>query len=180
MICGIINESINETKGDKIMQYILMSLFAIFLISVDQLSKCLTVANIPLHGEINAIPGLFHFTYVQNTGAAFSMMSGSRWFFVIVVSILLIAVIWEFYKQSMPFKPFERWCIVAIVAGGISNNLIDRAFLGYVVDMIEIEFVNFAVFNVADCFVVCGCILLMIHLIFFNKEFWKETKEQDK
>jgi signal peptidase II len=169
-----------KTKGDNTMQYILMSVFAILLIGLDQFTKFLTVSNIPLHEEIGAIPGLFHFTYVQNTGAAFSMMEGKRWVFVIIVMILLIAVVWEFYKKALPFKPFERWCIATIVAGGISNNLIDRAFLGYVVDMIEIEFVNFAVFNVADCFVVCGCILLMIHLIFFNKEFWKETKEQDK
>ena len=131
------------------MQYILMSLFAIFLISVDQLSKCLTVANIPLHGEINVVPRLFHFTYVQNTGAAFSMMSGSRWFFVIVVSILLIAVIWEFYKQSMPFKPFERWCIATILAGGISNTY-ERVKKSYVVDYFSFRtknFISFCIFT---------------------------------
>ena len=101
-----------------------MSVFAILLIGLDQFTKFLTVSNIPLHEEVSAIPGLFHFTYVQNTGAAFSMMEGKRWFFVIIVMVLLIAVIWEFYKRALPFKPFERWCITAIVAGGISNKIL--------------------------------------------------------
>ena len=55
--------------------------------------------------------------------------------------------------------------------------MIDRVRLGYVVDMIETEFIDFPVFNVADCFITCGCILLMVSLILFNKEFWKEDKK---
>ena len=65
--------------------------------------------------------------------------------------------------------------IAAIYAGGL-GNMIDRLRLGYVVDMIETTFIEFPVFNVADIFITCGCILMMIHLIFFNKEFWKEDK----
>ena len=55
--------------------------------------------------------------------------------------------------------------------------MIDRLRLGYVVDMIATEFIDFPVFNVADCFITCGCIVLMVHLVFFNKEFWKEEKK---
>ena len=77
----------------------------------------------------------------------------------------------------MGFKTFERWCMVAVFAGGL-GNMIDRLRLGYVVDMIELEFMEFPVFNVADCFITCGCILLMLHLIFFNKEFWKDEKKK--
>jgi signal peptidase II len=55
--------------------------------------------------------------------------------------------------------------------------MIDRLRLGYVVDMIELEFMRFAVFNVAYCFITCGCIAMMVSLIFFNKEFWKEEKK---
>ena len=71
---------------------------------------------------------------------------------------------------------FERWLVAAIYGGGL-GNVIDRVRLGYVVDMIEVDFMNFAVFNVADCFITCGCILLMVHMIFFNKEFWKDEKK---
>ena len=85
-------------------------------------------------------------------------------------------VIWEFATKKMPFTKLERWCIVSILAGGL-GNVIDRVRLGYVVDMIEVEFMNFAVFNVADCFICCGCIALMVHLVFFNKHFWKDEKK---
>ena len=77
----------------------------------------------------------------------------------------------------MGFQPFDRWCIAAIWAGGL-GNMIDRVRLGYVVDMIEVEFLTFPVFNVADCFITCGCILLIAHLILFNKEFWKDDKKK--
>ena len=79
-------------------------------------------------------------------------------------------------KHYMPFSAFERWCVAAIYAGGL-GNMIDRVRLGYVVDMIEVEFIRFPVFNVADCFITCGCVLLMISLIFVNKEFWKDEKK---
>ena len=76
----------------------------------------------------------------------------------------------------MPFTTPERWCNAAIYGGGL-GNIIDRVRLGYVVDMIETEFIRFPVFNVADCFITCGCIALLIHLVFFNRNFWKEEKK---
>ena len=76
----------------------------------------------------------------------------------------------------MGFTTFERWCIAAIYGGGL-GNMIDRVRMGYVVDMIETTFIEFPVFNVADCFITCGCILLMAHLILFHKDFWKDEKK---
>ena len=57
--------------------------------------------------------------------------------------------------------------------------MIDRLRFGFVVDMIEVEFINFAVFNIADCFITCGCIALLAHLVLFNKDFWKDEKKHD-
>jgi lipoprotein signal peptidase len=76
----------------------------------------------------------------------------------------------------MGFTTLERWCIAAIWAGGL-GNMIDRIRLGYVVDMICTDFIRFPVFNVADIFITCGCILLLVHLVFFNKAFWKDEKK---
>ena len=76
----------------------------------------------------------------------------------------------------MPFPRLERWCIAAIYGGGL-GNMIDRVRQGYVVDMLETEFMEFPVFNLADCFITCGCLLLMVHLAFFNKSFWKDEKK---
>ena len=159
------------------MQYILMGIFALVIVAADQITKLLVVANIPLYTRVDAIPGLFHLTYVQNTGAAFSAFQGMQWLFLLVFIGFTVAIIWEFSKKRWPFTNFERWCIAAVYAGGL-GNMIDRLRLGYVVDMIQVEFINFPVFNVADCFITCGVILLLVHLVFFNREFWKDEKNK--
>ena len=158
------------------MQFLFMALFAALAVIADQLTKLWTVATIPLHGKIPVIDGLFHLTYTQNTGAAFSSFEGMQWLFALVFAVFAAAIVWEFSKKRMPFTTFERWCIIAVFGGGL-GNMIDRLRLGYVVDMIEVEFINFPVFNVADCFITCGCIILLVHLVFFNKEFWKDEKK---
>lgn len=158
------------------MEYLFMSLFALFIAAFDQLSKAWVVASIPLYTQTPAIPGLFHLTYVQNTGAAFSSFQGMRWLFVVVFVALTAAIIWEFSKKRLPFTTLERWCIAAIYGGGL-GNIIDRIRLGYVVDMIEVDFIRYPVFNVADCFITCGCILLIAHLVLKNRDFWKEEKK---
>ena len=157
------------------MAYGLMALLAAVIVAADQITKYLVLTGIDLHSTVEAIPGLFHLTYVQNTGAAFSSFEGMQWLFLLVFLVFTVAIIWEFAKNKMGFTVFDRWCIVAIYAGGL-GNMIDRLRLGYVVDMIAVDFMNFPVFNVADCFITCGCIALMVHLIFFNKGFWKDKK----
>ena len=158
------------------MTYILMALFSAGVVALDQWTKYLTVANIPLYSRVPCVAGLFGFTYVQNTGAAFSSFLGQQWLFALIFALFTLALIFELRKNTMGFKPFERWCIAAIWAGGL-GNMIDRVRLGYVVDMIELEFIRFPVFNVADCFITCGCVLLIAHLIFFNREFFKDEKK---
>lgn len=153
--------------------------YAVFIAAVvaaDQLAKFLTVANIELFSDVPFIPGLLQLTYVQNTGAAFSSFQGQQWLFAVMFVIFTGVILWEFFKKPMPFTKVERWCIAAVYAGGL-GNMIDRVRLGYVVDMIETTFMEFPVFNVADCFITCGCILLMVHLFLFNKEFWKDDKK---
>ena len=157
------------------MQWILMVLFAGGIVAADQITKFLTVANIALYEKVEWIPGFLRLTYVRNTGAAFSSFEGQRWLFILIFAVLTVAVIWEYRKKALPFTALERWMIAAIYGGGL-GNMIDRVRLGYVVDMIETEFIQFPVFNVADCFITCGCIALMVHLIFFNKRFWKDGK----
>ena len=158
------------------MQFLFYCLFALGIVAVDQITKALVLQNIPLYGSVEAIDGLFHLTYVQNTGAAFSSFQGMRWLFVVIFMVLTAAIIWEYFKKPLPFSTFERWCIAAVY-GGALGNVIDRVRLGYVVDMICVDFVDFPVFNVADCFITCGCVLLIVHVIFFNKKFWKEEKK---
>ena len=105
-----------------------------------------------------------------------STFSGQQWLFALIFLAFTIGIIWEYFKKPMPFTNFERWCIAAIYAGGL-GNMIDRVRFGYVVDMIKTLFMRFPIFNVADCFITCGCFALMGSLIFINKEFWKEDKK---
>ena len=159
------------------MQYIIMALMAAGIVVADQLSKLWILGNLPLFEQLPVIPGLFHLTYVQNTGAAFSSFQGQQWLFILVFAVLTVAVIWEFSTKKMGFSNFERWCIAAIYAGGL-GNMIDRVRMGIVVDKNEVEFMNFPVFNVADCFITCGCIAMLVSLVFFNKGFWKDEKKK--
>ena len=158
------------------MQFLYMALFAAGIVAADQFTKVLTVANIALYQDVEFIPGVLGLTYVQNTGAAFSSFEGQQWLFAVIFTLFTVGVVYEYFKKPMGFRTFERWCIAAVYGGGL-GNMIDRVRLGYVVDMLETKFMVFPVFNVADCFITCGCILMMISLCLFNKEFWKDEKK---
>ncbi|MBQ7330634.1 MAG: signal peptidase II [Oscillospiraceae bacterium] len=158
------------------MQILSYLLFALAIVGVDQFTKYLTVANIPLHGEVPFLEGILCFSYEKNFGAAFSSFQGMQWLFALIFFGLTAMILFEYYKKPLPFTKFDRWCIAAIWAGGL-GNMIDRLRLGYVIDMLKTQFISFPVFNVADSFITCGCIALMVHLVFFNKEFWKDEKK---
>ena len=158
------------------MELLMFMLFSGAIVAADQFTKYLTVANIALYGDVPFIPGLLRLTYVQNTGAAFSSFEGQQWLFALIFVVFTALVFYEYFKRTMPFTRLEWWCIFAVYGGGL-GNMIDRIRLGYVVDMIETTFMEFPVFNVADCFITCGCILLLAHLILVNKDFWKDEKK---
>lgn len=157
------------------MQLLYYILFAAGAVALDQFTKFLTVQYIPVGEQLPFLPGVLQLTQVHNDGAAFSSFPGQQWLFLLIFLVFTALVLWEYFKKPLNFTPFERWCIAAVYGGGL-GNMIDRIRLGYVVDMLETTFIEFPVFNVADCFITCGCILLGVHLVFFNKEFWKEEK----
>ena len=158
------------------MQIFLYLVVTALIVGADQITKYLTVANIALGQDVEWIPGVMGLTYVQNTGAAFSSFEGMQWLFALIFLTITVAIVWEYRHQSLKLNPLEWWCVVAVYAGGL-GNMIDRVWLGYVVDMLETKFIRFPVFNVADCFITCGCILLMISVVLFNKEFGKDQKK---
>ena len=155
---------------------LILTMFSAGIVAVDQLTKFLVVENIPLYADVPLLPGVVQLTYAQNTGAAFSILQGQQWLFALIFAVFTAAIIWVYCKKALPFSKFEWFCIAAIYGGGL-GNMIDRLRLGYVIDMIETQFINFPVFNVADSFITCGCIALMVSLIFFNKAFWKDEKK---
>ncbi len=158
------------------MEFLCYCLFIAGIVAADQITKALVVARIALYADVPFLPGILQLTYVQNNGAAFSSFSGQQWLFALIFLVFTGLILWEYFRKKAGFTPFERWCIAAVYGGGLAN-MIDRIRLGYVVDMFETTFVDFPVFNVADCFITCGCILVMVHLIFWNKAFWKDGKK---
>ena len=150
------------------MQYVLMALGAAVMVGLDQLTKYWTVQNIPLGEQVPVWPGVFHLTHFRNTGMAFSMLEGGRWIFLTLTAVVLALLIAAVVKKWLR-HPLALAAVVFIVGGGL-GNMIDRALYGYVVDMIEVEFMRFAVFNVADSFVCIGAALLVIWAIFFDRK----------
>ena len=146
----------------------LYAILAVVLVALDQLVKYLVVQNIPLGEHVPFLPYLLDLTYVQNTGAAFSLFSDHTWILALislVMSVLLALAVWK----PLFRHPFGRTALSVVFAGAV-GNLIDRALLGYVTDMFRVLFVRFAVFNVADICVVCGGIAFCVYFAFFYEK----------
>lgn len=141
-------------------------LVAAGLVVLDQLTKLAVRAGIALGQQIVLIPGVLGLTYVQNTGMAFSSLSGKTIFLAVVSLAASVAIAVILAKNLLFSHPYGKWPLALILAGAV-GNLIDRAFLGFVTDMIQTLFIDFAVFNVADCCVVVGGILLAVYVLFF-------------
>lgn len=133
-------------------------------IILDYATKQAVIANMTLGQSIPLWEGVLHITYVINEGAAFSMLSGHRWVFLLISSIAILGMSAYiiFTKNS---RPLWLYSLALIISGGI-GNMIDRIHLGYVTDFIDFTLINFAVFNAADCLVCIGSGLLLIDLIY--------------
>ena len=148
-------------------------------IGIDQLTKIIVSSNMELYESISVIPKTFNITYIQNRGAAFGMLSNHRWVFMVVSVLAIIGMcvyLFRFSKEGMFFKVG----LALVISGGI-GNMIDRIFLGYVVDMIEATFIetlfgwSFAIFNVADSFVCVGAGIVIFCLI---RDIIKDSKKE--
>lgn len=151
-------------------------LVIVLLVVLDQLVKFFVKTNIPLGGHEPFIPHILGLTHIHNEGAAFSMLSGARWFFVVLTVAFVIFGMWLLLTNKFPHW-MGKWSLVLVI-GGALGNLIDRALYGYVVDMFETLFMNFAIFNVADIFVVVGGILFCIYYAFIHDKYMAKLKAE--
>ena len=139
----------------------------------DQLVKWLSGW---LRADVTLIPGVLRFTYAENTGMAFSLLSGHTWLLG-VVSLAAIGLGW-WLLRGYRLGPVSRIASM-LMLGGAVGNMLDRFFRGYVVDMFEVLFVRFAVFNVADAALTVGAGLMAVSLLFCVGD-WKEKREDTK
>ena len=149
-------------------------LITVGVVVLDQFTKWLAVEYLIPVRTLPIIKDALHLTYVENPGAAFGMMQNSRWIFLLVSTVAIIAIIIYLIK----FAPKNKLALLslAFILGGGIGNMIDRVALGYVVDFIDFRLINFAVFNVADSFVCVGAALLIIYVLFIEG---KENKRSE-
>ncbi len=140
---------------------------------IDRLTKYAAVSTVKVDGPKEFLFGLFNFTYVENTGAAFSMFSGKTDSLSLLTILFLIAIFYLLMKKTFESK-YLNFCLVLVFAGGL-GNLIDRIAYGYVIDFIEPLFIDFAVFNFADCCITVGAFMLIGYEIY---EIIKERKKK--
>lgn len=140
----------------------------IILVIIDQITKYLTVQNIELGQVIEFIPNIVSLTYIRNTGAAFSILEGQMWFFYIVTIIVIGVLIYYMYTEAK--KDRMLGILLSFILAGAIGNFIDRLMLQYVVDMIKLEFIDFAIFNVADSYLTVGVILLFIYTFYQERK----------
>ena len=143
-------------------------------ILVDQIVKIIISSTMSVGETIPVIKDIFHFTYIRNEGAAFGMLSEHRWVFMIISSVAIVAMciyLFKFCKERM----LVRIGIALVIGGGI-GNMIDRIFLGYVVDMIDCRFIDFYVFNVADSCVCVGAGIVFLGVLLDTIKEIKESK----
>ena len=147
------------------------------VVLADQLTKLWTVKGLVHVGaSYKLIPGVLHFTYVQNRGAGMGILEDHRWVFM-SVSCVAIALIFAYLILKRPEDKLFLSSLALIAGGGI-GNMIDRFALGYVVDMINVELIDFYVFNVADSAVCIGCGLMILYMVLDEIREYKNKKAE--
>ncbi len=141
-------------------------LVCIFLILADQLLKRYIVSVLPLGISIPVVPGIFHITYIQNSGAAFGILENQQTFFI-VIGVAILAAAGYFYPRLQQETAWIRYG-AAMLLGGAVGNLIDRIWIGRVIDFLDFRI--WPIFNLADIAIVCGVGCIMYAIIFQMKE----------
>lgn len=141
----------------------------ISVIIIDQITKYWAVLYLKNIETMPIIKNVFHFTYSENTGAAFGILGNQRTFLLVTTAIMIIIVSYLLYKSIVTSgNIIETISLCLILAGGIAN-MIDRIRLKYVVDFIDFRLINFAIFNIADSFIVIGISIFAIYTLFIHK-----------
>lgn len=156
----------------------LLSVFTIAaLMGIDQLIKHYVTLYLKPKGSVGLIPKILQLTYCENDGAMMNLMQGKTLTMTIFAVACLLVVIYVIYSGKLGYG-VDFWSVVFIAAGGL-GNLIDRVFRGYVVDYIEVLFVDFYIFNFADCLVTCAAVVIIISQIYQMVKDSKKNKQEE-
>ncbi len=156
----------------------LYSIVAIVLAVIDQLSKWAVLQFVkPVH-TIPLWKNVFHLTYCENRGAAFGILQNKFGLFF-VITVLVVVFVTAYVIKKRP-QSRSLTLSLALLVGGALGNFIDRFFRGFVVDFLDFRLINFAIFNFADCCVVCGACLLAFYVLFLDNKPEEKDETNDE
>lgn len=148
---------------------VVMSILAVLMmVIVDQAVKYWAVTMLAPVGSIPLVPGILQLTYVENRGAAFSILEDQIWLFVILALVIVCGIAYALQTNRIQ-TPLGKIALLIVAAGAV-GNVIDRITHHYVVDMIEVTFIHFPVFNIADIYVCVGIALFAVYYLFIHKD----------
>ena len=156
------------------------AIVAILILIADQGLKYWVTLNIPLDtGHVTLIPGVLELTNIHNNGAAFSILQHAPHWIFVIFTVVFAAIAVFCLRRNIVHGKVGRWSVVLVLAGAV-GNCIDRILSGYVVDMFNFLFMRFAVFNLADIFIVVVGITLCLHVIFYRGDGSEEGEPAPK
>lgn len=166
------------------MLWILDVLVFIVAIAADRITKNITISKLQVGEAVDVIPGVFQFLHVENTGASWGMFKGGAVVFIILAFAVSLVLIFFITRIPGKTKYIRLHLAMSLIISGAIGNVIDRLQKGSVTDFLYAQFINFPVFNVADIFIVCATIWLMIMTLFIFKdddlEFLSSLKSKGK
>lgn len=157
-------------KRKRALSLLLAMCSVLILIFLDQLTKYLVVIHLKGKESLVLIKGVLEFSYLENRGAAFSLLQGQRTFFLILTTLVVLYLGWKYTQIPSDKKfGFMRLVFVLLVAGAI-GNMIDRVVHHYVIDFIYVSLIDFPLFNLADSYVTVSMFLMIVLMLFYYKE----------
>lgn len=157
-------------KNKLAIKYSVFGIITLLLTALDQLTKMWIVSAAEgIEGRsFTVIKGVLNFTYLKNYGASMGMFKGQR-VFLIILTVVVITVGVLYFKKHKPTHPMLLTAGSLVLSGAI-GNLIDRMAFGYVRDFIDVQFIDFYIFNVADCAICIGAGLLMLYALLYIED----------
>ena len=147
------------------------------LLVLDQITKLLAESYLKSKESIILIQKIFRLEYLENRGAAFGILQGQRWFFLILAILVLLAVLIIYWRLPLKKRFIPIYLCLVLIAGGAVGNSIDRFANGYVVDFLYFNLINFPIFNVADIYVTIAAVLIIIFIgLIYREDDFTELK----
>jgi len=135
------------------------------ILILDRMTKYMAVEYLQKIDTFPIMQGVLHFTYAENTGAAFSILTGKQDLLIVVTGMVIVVMSYYFCREKKHMTAIAQ-IAMSMVIGGATGNWIDRILFDYVIDFIDFRLIDFAIFNVADSFIVVGAVLLGYAIIF--------------